>query len=151
MESQNPQYFLTDAEGHRVPVSEEIYTAYWRYTNKEDYFMRLLKEELFVYNPEKQIATFLPSREDSYERLMEEGEEFACEQKPVEDLAVNAAFLKKLMQGLTEQEKQMLHLIFVQQKSEREASTELKVGKTKFRRMRAALFAKCRRIMGDTS
>ena len=85
MEDQNSQLFLKDADGNRVPVSRNVYDTYWRYANKEDYFMRSLKEERFRYDPERQIAEFLPSREDSYERLLEEGEEFACEQKSVED------------------------------------------------------------------
>ena len=151
MEKQNSQHFLTDADGNKVPVSEKVYTAYWQYTNREDYFMRQLKEERFHYDPERQIAEFLPSREDSLERLIEEGEEFVCNDFPVADRAVNAVFTQELMQHLDRQEQWMLYLLFAQRMTEREVSKALDIPKTMFHRMKVALYNKCRRIMGNTS
>lgn len=34
-------------DGQAVPVTEEVYRAYWHYTAKEDYFTRQLKTERF--------------------------------------------------------------------------------------------------------
>ena len=52
-------------DGQAVPVSEQVYRAYQHYERKEEYFSYDLKTEKF----QKETATFLPSREDSYERL----------------------------------------------------------------------------------
>lgn len=51
-----------------MPVTEEVYRAYWHYTAKEDYFTRQLKTERFSADQDTQTATFTPSREDSYSR-----------------------------------------------------------------------------------
>lgn len=57
--------------GQKIPVSEEVYHAYWQYTEKEKYFMKKLKQEKFLCDQEQSIARFIPSREDSLERLLE--------------------------------------------------------------------------------
>ena len=51
-------------DGQAVPVSEQVYRVYQHYERKEEYFSYDLKTEKF----QKDTATFLPSREDSYER-----------------------------------------------------------------------------------
>lgn len=151
MKRQNLQHFLTDAEGHRVPVSEQVYNDYWLYTNKEDYFMRILKAERFLYDPEKLVAKFLPSREDSFDRLIAAGEEYAANDLPVAEQAINAVFVRELMVHLTRQEQRVLYLLFDRRMNEREASKALGLSKTEFHRRKIALYSKCRRIMGNTS
>lgn len=55
-------------------VSEQVYRVYQHYERKEEYFSYDLKTEKF----QKETATFLPSREDSYERLLEQDKQFAA-------------------------------------------------------------------------
>ena len=55
--------------GQAVSVSEQVYQAYHHYERKE-YFTYDLKAEQFTCDQEAQTATFTPSREDSYERLL---------------------------------------------------------------------------------
>ena len=57
-------------DGQAVPVSEQVYRVYQHYERKEEYFSYDLKTEKF----QKDTATFLPSREDSYERLLATGQ-----------------------------------------------------------------------------
>lgn len=59
--------------GQAVPVSEQVYRVYQHYERKEEYFSYDLKTEKF----QKDTATFLPSREDSFERLLETDRQFA--------------------------------------------------------------------------
>ena len=61
-------------DGQAVPVSEQIYRVYQHYERKEEYFSYDLKTEKF----QKDTASFLPSREDSYERLLEKDRQFAA-------------------------------------------------------------------------
>ena len=63
-----PRYLYVD--GEKIPVSEEIYKVYYHFSRKERYFSEDLKQEKLLYDSEQQIAVLLPSREDSYERLI---------------------------------------------------------------------------------
>ena len=147
MEDQNSQLFLKDADGNRVPVSRNVYDTYWRYANKEDYFMRSLKEERFRYDPEHQIAEFLPSREDSYERLLEEGEEFACEQKSVEDQVIDDEIIQTLICGLSEDDLRLIRLLMRSGKTDLELSEELHIPKSTLHSRKKAILFKCQQIL----
>lgn len=96
-------------DGQAVPVTEEVYRAYWHYTAKEDYFTRQLKTERFLADQDTQTAAFTPSREDSYERLLEQDEQFACESKPVEEQAVSSLWMEELFSTLSEEEQQIIY------------------------------------------
>lgn len=67
--------------GQAVPVSKQVYRVYQHHERKEEYFSYDLKTEKF----QKDTATFLPSREDSYERLLEQDRQFAASGQPVEE------------------------------------------------------------------
>lgn len=77
-------------DGQAVPVSEQVYRAYQHYERKEEYFFYDLKTEKF----QKETATFLPSREDSYERLLEKDRQFAASGVSVEEQAVSSVWLE---------------------------------------------------------
>lgn len=96
-------------DGQAVPVTEEVYRAYWHYTAKEDYFTRQLKTERFLADQDTQTAAFTPSREDFYERLLEQDEQFACESKPVEEQAVSSLWMEELFSTLSEEEQQIIY------------------------------------------
>ena len=56
-----------------------------------------------------QTAAFTPSREDFYERLLEQDEQFACESKPVEEQAVSSLWMEELFSTLSEEEQQIIY------------------------------------------
>lgn len=70
---ESTNYYLY-IDGQAVPVSEQVYRVYQHYERKEEYFSYDLKTEKF----QKDTAIFLPSREDSYERLLEKDKQFAA-------------------------------------------------------------------------
>ena len=77
----------------RLGVTTEIYLHLRQSNRKFRYFAHDLKRETIRIEGEN--ITFIPSREDSLDRLKEEeGLEFAVEQKSVEDLAVDALLLE---------------------------------------------------------
>ena len=151
MENQNPQLFLKDADGRKVPVSKRVYDTYWRYTNKEDYFMRSLKKERFRYDPERGIAEFLPSREDSYERLLEEGEEFASNDKPVEEQALNALLAREILQQASDDERDIIRQTYYLGESDDDASQNLHIPKTTYESRRKSMLDKFRKLYDDSS
>ena len=103
-------------DGQAVPVSEQIYRVYQHYERKEEYFSYDLKTEKF----QKDTASFLPSREDSYERLLEKDRQFAAPGKNVEQLALEhleAEQIRFCLAQLNEDEQELIFLLFYQEKT----------------------------------
>ena len=85
----------------RLGVTTEVYLHLRRSNRKFRYFAHDLKRE--TIRIEGESVTFIPSREDSLDRLKEEeGVEFAVEQRSVEDLALDALLLEQLRSALAE-------------------------------------------------
>jgi len=91
--------------GQAVPVSEQVYQAYHHYERKEEYFTYDLKAEQFTCDQEAQTATFTPSREDSYERLLAAKTQFPSVGPSVEEQTIARLDMKALMRDLTEEER----------------------------------------------
>lgn len=95
--------------GQAVPVSEEVYRTYKHFERKEEYFTYDLKAEKFS----KKTASFLPSREDSYERLLETNQQFVVQevsvQVQVENL-LNVELVKKALSFLDPEERELINL-----------------------------------------
>ena len=83
MNKQKKWYITVGKE--KIEVSEEVYRAYWHYTEKEKYFMGKLKQGGFVSSQEEETAKFISSREDSLERLSEHGIQFEDTSTPSPD------------------------------------------------------------------
>ena len=76
-------------DGKYIPVSKEVYLAYRESARKMRYFQEDLKAEKLVVDQENRRVTFLPSREDSLERLTEnQRQEFADSVETPEELLV---------------------------------------------------------------
>lgn len=104
--------------GQAVPVSEEVYRVYKHAERKEEYFSYDLKAEKFS----QKTASFLPSREDSYERLLEADQQFVIQQTSVQDQVENrldAEILNKALLSLTLEERELINLLFYQEKQNR--------------------------------
>ena len=102
-QKERANYYLY-IDGQAVPVSKQVYREYQHYERKEEYFSYDLKTEKF----QKDTATFLPSREDSYERLLEQDRQFAAPGKSVEQLALEhleAERIRFCLAQLTDEER----------------------------------------------
>lgn len=151
MKKRNSQLFLEDADGNRVPVSDKVYRAYWHFANKEDYFMRQLKEERFLYDPEKRIAEFIPGKEDSLERLLEDGADFSSDQQSVEEQAIFSVLVENLMKRMTDSEREVAYMSYALGKSDRECGEFLGIPENTYKSRRLAMLLKCRKLFDDSS
>lgn len=110
----------------RVEVSEEVYHTYWHYTEKEKYFMGKLKQGKFVSDLEKETAKFIPSREDSLERLCECGIQFPDTSLPMLDEAVDnrelLVLLEEALDKLSDEDYQLIQELFYLDKTEKETA-----------------------------
>ncbi len=136
-QEEGANYYLY-IEGQAVPVSEQVYQVYQHYERKEEYFTSDLKKEKF----QKETATFLPSREDSYDRLLEKDRQFASPDLSVEELAISSVWLERLFQCLSEDEKVMIHKLYFEGKTERIVSMELGISKTALHHRKVKLLQK---------
>ena len=114
--SENKQRYIY-IEGQAVPVSEDVYRVCKHYERKEEYFSYDLKCERF----QRDTNTFLPSREDSYDRLLEQNKQFASESKPVEEKAVSSVWMAEFFRRLTGEERQIIKQLYILERTEREA------------------------------
>ena len=147
--SEGPFYLYID--GQAIPVTEDVYREYHRYTRKERYFSYDLKVEHFTSDQEKQTATFTPGREDSYERLLEANEQFpAPDAESPEDSVIKAEMLKKLsaaLDSLSDDELSLIQELYYLEKTEREICASLNLAKTTLHRKKIAVLEKLRNIL----
>lgn len=139
-------YFYID--GQAVLVSKQVYRVYQHYEWKEEYFSYDLKTEKF----QKDTATFLPSREDSYERLLEQDRQFATPGKSVEQLALEpleAERIRFCLAQLTDEEWKLISLLFYQEKTEQEVGNMLHISHQAVNKRKQALLLKLRKIFEE--
>ena len=135
--------------GKAVPVSEQVFRASRHHGRKEEYFIHDLKTEKFFCDQEAQTARFIPSREDSYERLLGAGHQFAAGGPTPEEEAISSLWLKDLMRSLSPEERGIIYHFYLLDKPEREACAALHLSQTTFRRRRDALLAKLRNLLKE--
>ena len=92
----------------------------------------------------------IPSREDSYERLLEAEKQFAEEAENVEDVAVRAVMLEKLneaLRTLTDEETAIIHALFYQEISEVELAKQLGIPRTTLRSKKDKILKKLKKML----
>ena len=86
--------FYLYIDGLAVQVSKEVYREYKRAEDKERYFMKRLNTGRFVVDEKNQTVTYVPGRETSYERLLEEDWAFAAHGESMDDNMVKAHLIE---------------------------------------------------------
>lgn len=102
-----------------IEIPPEVLSVLRKGDRKEEYQEVDLKQERFVYDPETKTAHFIPGREDSYERLVEdEKRQFSNEDPtPEEHLmrSIENELLRQAVALLKEDERQLILLRFWQE------------------------------------
>lgn len=138
--------FYLYIEGKRVKVSEEVYREYYKGERKERYFMRDLKTERVMIDPQSGEVTIIPGREDSYERLMESRSQFASYAN-MEEQTVQSLLLEQALGNLTDKERNLIEEIYFLEKTERQVSEALHIAKTTLRRKHREALNKLREFL----
>lgn len=108
-------------------LNDVIIEALEKSDRKMEYQQYDLKVERCYIDSLSRTVTYIPSREDSYERLLEENRQFASEIESVEDAAVKAVMIEKMLSCLTlltSEEQNLIEKLFFNGKSERQVSAE---------------------------
>lgn len=139
------QDFYLYIDGKPVKVSEEVYREYYRAEEKERYFMTRLKQERIVIDQETQTVTIIPSREDSYERLIEANEQFATSDRSVAETVVKAIQLEKLNEALhtlSDEEMTLIRELFYLNRTVREVSEQYQIARSTLQSRKEAVLRK---------
>ena len=143
--------FYLPVDGHNVPVSKKVHDAWRKFERKERYFSVDLKTESFSYDPKNQSATFIPAREDSYERLLEEGEQFGNPDEELpEDVVVKADLLERLilaLDALSLPERRLIEEFFYLEMTEREISATHGIAPSTLRDRKNKILRKLRNVV----
>ncbi len=109
-------------------LSDEMIEVLEKSDRKMEYQQYDLKVEQCQIDCSKRTVTYVPSREDSYERLLEENRQFAAESESVQDAAVKAVMIEKMLDNLkllAPEEQDLIGELFFKGKSERRVSAEM--------------------------
>lgn len=147
--AEREKYYI-GLNGQSFEVSKELYEAYYKGKRKERYFTHDLKEERRKIDRETGETVIIPSREDSYERLMEAEKQFAEEVETVEDMAVRAVMLEKHNQAihtLTKEDADLIHSLFYQEINEVELAKQLGIPRTTLRSRKDKILKKLKKLL----
>jgi RNA polymerase sigma factor (sigma-70 family) len=112
-----------------VSVSEQVYSEYYKMARRERYLESDIKIGHFEVDCDKRSSTYIPSKEDSIERLIEQGLDFESNIS-VEDTACDKAMIRVLsgaMAVLDSDEKNLIKAIYYENQTTREIAEQEKV------------------------
>lgn len=139
--------FYIHIDGHRVKVTEEVYREYTKAETKERYFMERLKKGKAVKDAEGKPGVFIPSREISYDQLLERNWNVPSSGETVEDAVIRKDLLEKLgtaLHSLTDEELELVRKLFYLEKTEREVSAAHHVSQVAIHKRKKKILKKLR-------
>ena len=105
-----------------IEIPPEVLSVLRKGDRKEEYQEVDLKQERFVYDPETKTAHFIPGREDSYERLVEDEKRQFSNEDPTPEVhlmrSIENELLRQAVALLKEDERQLILLRFWQECSQ---------------------------------
>ena len=131
-------------------ASEEVIAVLRQSERKLQYQEYDLKVERFVLDEDKQKAFFIPSREDSLERLIEVEVQFEDEDTNVEEMAITTIMIQKLRESLsllTTDEYELILALFFETKSEREYAENKGVYHNAIHKKKLRILQKLKKIL----
>jgi len=131
-------------------LSDEIIEVLVKSDRKIEYQQYDLKVERYRIDYNKGTVTYIPSREDSFDRLLEENRQFASDAEGVEDTAVKAVMIEKMLNCLkllTPEEQELITELFFKGKSERRLSAETGIAQRTINDRKVKILGKLKKLM----
>ena len=107
-----------------------------------------LKAEQTVVDQENQTVKVIPSREDSYERLLEQEVQFREEAVSTEDVVIRNMEIQQLHKALSllsEDERYLMEQLYFEQRTERELAAEFQLSQKAVNKRRQRILEKLRK------
>lgn len=131
-----------------VEVSEKIYKEYHKMGRRERYMESDIKVGRIDVDADNEEVTFIPSKEDSIERLEENGMIFSDEQS-IEDIVCDKATLLILQEALKEldsKEQRLIQDIYYKNKTTREIAKKENVSQPAIVKQHKKIIKKMKRL-----
>lgn len=146
------------AKPYRIPdyrklypeASEEVIAVLRTTERKMQYQEYDLKAEQTIVNQENQTVEIVPSREDSYERLLDQEVQFGEESISTEDQAIRNMEIQQLHKALSllsDDERYLMEQLYFQERTERNLATELNLSQNAINKRRQRILDKLRELM----
>ena len=144
------------AKPYRIPdfrklypeASEEVIAVLRTTERKMQYQEYDLKAEQTVVDQENQTVKVIPSREDSYERLLEQEVQFREEAVSTEDVVIRNMEIHQLHKALSllsEDERYLMEQLYFEQRTERELAAEFQLSQKAVNKRRQRILEKLRK------
>lgn len=140
------KYFIY-VNGRKVAVSQELYEYNKQSERKITYAEADRKTERFKVDNENLKAEFIPSLEDSLDRLSEIGEQFADKDSDFSRYADMRIDLRQALEQLSEDERELISQLYYMGKTEREAADELGIYHNALHKKKIAILAKLHKLL----
>ena len=140
----------TDYRKKYPELSDEIINVLEQSDRKMEYQQYDLKTERFHVHYTEQTVICIPSREDSYDRLLEEDRQFAVDDESVEDIAVKTLMIEKMLDYLkllTPEERLLIAGLFFEGKSERQIAKQTGVPQRTINDRKNKILGKLKNLM----
>jgi RNA polymerase sigma factor (sigma-70 family) len=131
-----------------IPVTDELYREYYKMKRRERYLEQDIKVGSSVVDPETGKVTYKPSKEDSIQRLMDKGKDFASDEN-LEDVIVDKAMLlilQEAMKELNRQEMDLIHDLFYEEMTVREVAKQANTSHVTVIKRRDKILSKLRKF-----
>ena len=130
--------------GTPVEVTEEVYLFYYRSKRRDRYYEHDIKTGVPIRDEDGNVIGYTPTKEDSLERLIATGEDFADEHKSVEDTALGNIMSDDLHQALdklSEQDRTLIDMLFFQGMTERQTAAVVGLSQKGVNKRKAKILA----------
>lgn len=143
------KYYIP-VEGQLIEVTKEIYETYYYHRRKEKYFMYEMKAGRVRIDKETGEKKFLPSLEDSYDRLLESDKQFDDKWVNVEDQILWKLTLEKLyaaLHTLSEEEAEIIRCLYYECIGETDLAKQYGIPRTTLKSRKKKILNKLKDLM----
>lgn len=143
-------YKIPDFRKMYPEASEEIIAVLRTTERKMQYQEYDLKVEQTIVDQGDQTVTVIPSREDSYERLLEQDAQFVEDAASVEEMAIRniqAQQLHKALSLLSDDERVLVEQIFFEERTERDLAAEYQLSQKGINKRRQRILERLRELL----
>lgn len=133
--------------GKAVEVTDEIHEYLTASDRQMKYCDEDRKQSDWNIDMEKEKATEIPSREDSFERLTDVGKEFADITSDFRERAIKKVMLDQALSKLSDEEYYLITQLFYLQRTERDLSEELGISQSNVNKRKHRILVKIHKLL----
>lgn len=136
-----------------VPVTKEVYYAYYRSKRKERYFMKDLKTTRTLLDEENQVTGYRPARERSLDELMEKGMDFPDKAPSVESQVfqnIDRDIVRWAIRQLKPEHQKLVYALYYDQLTESEYAEKIGNSQSSVNQMKKTVLKKLKKLLEKT-